>query len=395
MIYRPDHDLAVFARTTFRGQARPFGVRIADRRSHMYVIGKTGTGKSTLLETLIRHDVEAGRGVAVLDPHGDLIDRILAWLPSERLSDLIHCDVPDTSNPLGFNPLTGVLPSKQSLAAAGLLEAFKKIWADSWGPRLEHILRNALLCLLDQPEATLADVLRLFDDRAFRRHAAERTANLQVRHFWLHEFEGYSAYFRAEAIAPIQNKVGAFLANPLLNRILTQPRSSFDLRRAMDESRILLVSLPKGKIGEDAAALMGALLVSQIGVAALSRAEAPEHTRRDFFVYLDEFQSYTTMALTNMLSELRKYRVGMILAHQYLAQLDEGIREAILGNVGTLIAFRIGAEDAEVLEPEFAREIGPLDLVSLPNYHIYLKLMVGGVVSRPFSAETAPLSFHS
>jgi hypothetical protein len=392
MTQRPDHDLAVFARTTFRGQSRPFGIRLPDRRSHMYVIGKTGTGKSTLFETLIQHDIRAGRGVAVLDPHGDLIERLLAWLPKERAADLIHFDVSDSSQPLGFNPLSGVLPGKRALAASGLLEAFKKIWADSWGPRLEHILRNALLCLLDQPEATLADVLRLFDDRTFRRHAAERTANLQVRRFWLQEFEGYSAYFRAEAIAPIQNKVGAFLANPLLYRILTQPRSAFDLRRVMDDSRILFVSLPKGKIGEDVTALLGALLVSQVGFAAICRADAPEKDRKDFFVYLDEFQNFTTLALANMLSELRKYRVGLVLAHQYLAQLDDEVMDAVLGNVGTTIAFRVGATDAELLEGEFAPEFKALDLVNLPNYHIYLKLMVSGVVSRPFSAETLPTS---
>jgi len=392
MTPRHDNDLAIFARTSFRGQARPFGIRLPDRRSHMYIIGKTGTGKSTLFETLIRHDISAGRGVAVLDPHGDLIERILAWVPAERRPDLIPFDVSDTAHPLGFNPLSGVLPGKRALAASGLLDTFKKIWADSWGPRLEHILRNALLCLFDQPDATLADVLRLFDDRTYRRHAAERTGNLQVRHFWLHEFEGYSAYFRAEAIAPVQNKVGAFLANPILNRILSQPCSSFDVRRVIDESRILLVSLPKGKIGEDAAALMGALLVSQLGVAALSRAETTEQSRRDFFVYLDEFQSFTTHALANMLSELRKYRVGLVLAHQYLAQLDEGIREAILGNVGTVIAFRIGAEDAVVLEREFTPEVTTQDLVALPNYNIYLRLMVGGVVSRPFSAKSGATS---
>lgn len=289
---------------------------------------------------------------------------------------------------MGFNPLESVPPEKRALAASGLLDVFKKLWADSWGPRLEHILRNALVVLFDQPQATLADILRLLDDRDFRRHVAERTPNAQVRRFWLTEFERYPAHFRAEAVAPVQNKVGAFLANPLLNRILTQPRSAFDLRTVMDKGKVLLVNLAKGKLGEDTAALLGSLLVSRIGLAALSRADTPEDARRDFFVYLDEFQNFSTLSLATMLPELRKYHVGLLLAHQHLTQLDPEIRDAILGNVGTTVAFRVGAADAALLEPEFAPEIRAEDLVSLPNYQVYSKLMSSGVVSRPFSAET-------
>ncbi len=388
-----DSRITFFARTNFRNQRRAFGIRQAERRHHMYVIGKTGTGKSTLLETLIRHDIGADQGVALLDPHGDLAERVLAGVPERRRRDVIYFNVPDTSQPLGFNPLERVAPAKRPLAASGMLEVFKKIWADSWGPRLEHILRNALLALLDQPEATLADVLRLLDDRDFRRSAAERVRSAQVRGFWLREYESYPARFRAEAIAPVQNKVGAFLANPVLNAILTQPRSTFDLRRVMDEGRILLVNLAKGKLGEDPAALLGALLVSHIGLAALSRADVPESQRRDFFVYLDEFQNFTTLSLATMLSELRKYRISLVLAHQYLSQLDEQVRDAILGNAGTIITFRVGAEDAEILEREFEPEFSATDLVSLPNYSIYLKLMVKGEVSRPFSADTIRLCF--
>jgi len=384
----PDQRLTFIGRTNFRDDRRPFGIRQADRRAHMYIIGKTGTGKSTLLETMIRQDIGNGHGLALLDPHGDLVDRVLAWTPSHRQGDVIHFNVPDTSRPLGFNPLERVPPPKRALAASGMLDVFKKIWADSWGPRLEHILRNALLALMDQPQATLADVLRLLDDRAFRKNAAGRVHHAQVRDFWLREYEGYPVRFRAEAIAPIQNKVGAFLANPLLNAILTQQRSAFDLRRVMDEGKLLLVNLAKGKIGEDTAALLGALLVSRIGLAGLSRAKASEEERRDFFVYLDEFHSFTTLSLATMLSELRKYRVGLILAHQYLTQLDLQIRDAILGNVGSIIAFRVGPEDAEGLEKEFAPEFAALDLMRLPNYQIYLKLMVKGAVSSPFSAET-------
>lgn len=388
MHHLEDHRIAFFARTNFRNERRAFGIRQADRHHHMYLIGKTGTGKSTLLETLIRQDIGAGQGVALLDPHGNLVERVLAAVPQERKPDLIYFNVPDASRPLGFNPLERVVPAKRPLAASGILEVFKKLWAESWGPRLEHILRNALLALLDQPEATLADVLRLLDDEEFRKHAVERVGNAQVRRFWLREYAGYPKPFRAEAIAPIQNKVGAFLADPVLQAILTQPRSSFDLRRVMDDGRILLVNLAKGKLGEDTAALLGALIVSRIGLAALSRADVREDDRRDFFVYLDEFQTFTTLSLATMLSELRKYRVSLVLAHQYLSQLDEQVRDAILGNVGTIVSFRLGLTDAEILEKEFWPEFRAEDLVNLPNYNVYLKLMVKGVVSRPFSGET-------
>ncbi len=387
--YSSDHNpITILGRTNFRNQHKNFGIRQADRRASMYVIGKTGTGKSTLLETMIRQDIAAGHGIAVFDPHGDVIERVHATAQATRPADLIYCNVPNAEQPLGFNPLESVPPEKRPLAASGILEVFKKIWADSWGPRMEHILRNALLALLDQPQATLADILRLMDDMSFRRLAASRVHNAQVRGFWLREYESYPARFRAEAIAPIQNKVGAFLTNPILSAIITQPKSDFDLRQIMDGGRILLVNLAKGKIGEDVAALLGALLVSRIGLAGLSRADVPEAERRDFYVYLDEFQSFTTLSLANMLSELRKYHVSLILAHQYLSQLDEQVRDAILGNAGSIICFRVGPADAEILGREFYPEFTSGDLSRLPNHNIYLKLMVDGAVTAPFSAET-------
>jgi len=383
----PEDRLILFARTNFHEQNRLIGIRQADRRAHMYLIGKTGTGKSTLLETLIWQDIHAGRGVALLDPHGDLVEGLVGKIPDTRKGDLIYFNVPDREQALGFNPLSGVSAKQRPLAASGLLDAFKKIWGEFWGPRLEHILRNALLALLEQPEATLADVLRLLDDAAYRKHAADRVANAQVRSFWLKEYEGYPRTLRAEAIAPLQNKVGAFLASPILHRILTAPKSSFDLRHVMDSGKLLLVNLAKGKMGDDAAALLGALLLTGIEVAALSRADIAQGERRDFFVYVDEFQSFTTLSLSSMLSELRKYHVGLILAHQYFSQLDEQVRDAILGNVGSMISFRVGAVDAQLLEREFSPELTALDLTSLPNYNIYLKLMIEGEVSRPFSAK--------
>ncbi len=388
MAREPDNPIVYFAKTDFRNEEKKFGIKRYDRRAHMYVIGKTGTGKSTLLETMILQDIESGQGLALLDPHGDLVEKIAAKIPERRKDDLIYFNVPDDTRTFAFNPLERVDPQKRSLAAAGLLEAFKKLWSDSWGPRLEHILRNALLALYDQPEATLSDVLKLLENDAFRRNAALRIHNAQVRGFWLREYEAYPSRFRVEAIAPIQNKVGAFLSDTRLHRILVQPRSSFNLRNVMDEGKILLVNLSKGKIGEDTAALLGALLVTSIGLAALSRAEIPEPNRRDFYLYLDEFQSFTTLSLAKMLSELRKYRMGMVLAHQYLSQLDEQIRDAVLGNVGTLISFRVGMSDAEILAKEFYPTFSASDLIRLPNHHVYLKLMIDGVPSEPFSAKT-------
>lgn len=384
----PQHEVSSFAATNFRNQEQRFGIRQADRRYHMYLIGKTGTGKSTLLETLLRQDVEAKRGMALLDPHGDLVGKVLAHLPKHRQADVIYFDVPNTAAPLGFNPLETVSPNRRALAAAGLLDVFKKLWFDSWGPRLEHILRNALLALFDQPNATLADVLRMFNDDRFRKAVATATGNKQVAEFWLKEYQHYPARFQLEAIAPIQNKVGAFLTDPVLNRILTQERSAFKLRQVMDEGKILLVNLSKGQLGEDTSSLLGSLLVSRIGLAALSRSDVPEEDRRDFHLYIDEFHTFTTLSLTTMLSELRKYRTSLVLANQYLSQLDEKIQNAILGNVGTLVAFRLGLQDAEIFAKEFYPEITATDLMNLPNYHIYLKLMIDGQVSKPFSART-------
>jgi hypothetical protein len=389
-----DQRVVLFGRTDFRNEGRVFGIRRADRRSHLYALGKTGTGKSNLLETLISQDIAAGEGVALLDPHGDLVERVALRVPRERSKDLIYLDVPSQAEVFGFNPVERVPPERRSLAASALVEVFKKIWADSWGPRLEHILRNAVFCLLEQPEATLADIPRLLDDQAFRKRAAERVSNAQVRQFWLREYESYPARFRAEAVAPLQNKVGAFLVDPILCRILSASKSSFDLRRVIDERKILLVNLAKGRMGEGSAALLGALLVARIGLAGLSRSDVPEADRRDFYLYIDEFQTFATMSFVSMLSELRKYRVNLTLTNQYLSQLDPQIRDSVLGNVGTLISFRVGSADAAVLGDELAPEFSASDLMGLPNYRIYLRLMIDGMVSRPFSAETIGPGVH-
>lgn len=377
-----------FARTLFRSQRNRFGIKRNDRLSHMYVIGKTGAGKSTLLETMMLQDINHGEGFTLLDPHGDLVERIAQAIPPHRRKDVIYFDVADPDQPYGYNPLKRVAPEKRSLAASGILEVFHKTWGErAWGQRMEHILRNALLLLLDQPEATLADLLTLFRDEAFRKNAAKNCANQQVRDFWLLEYPKYSR-FSAEAVAPIQSKVSAFLSDPTLCRVLTTPKQPIHIRKLMDEGKILLVNLAKGKLGEDSAALLGGLLVTTIGLAAFSRAEMPEQDRNPHWLYMDEFQSFTTLALANMLSELRKYKVGMILAHQYLHQLDPDIRHAVLGNAATLIAFRLGAPDAAFIAREFDTVFTGTDVLKLPNYHIYLKLLIDGEPSKPFSATT-------
>lgn len=387
----PPDRLTFIGRTDFRNTHQLFGIKAADRRFHMYVIGQTGTGKSTLLETLIRQDAARGEGLALLDPHGDLVERVLHHLPKRRGADLVYLDAPDPTQPYGVNPLAGVPIAKRPLAASGLLEVMKKLWSDSWGPRLEHITRNAFLALLDQPHATMSDALRLLSDDDYRRHAMTAVHSQPVRAFWLKEYEKYPTKFRLEAIAPIQNKVGAFLANPLLHRILTRAERMLDLRQLMDERKILLVNLAKGKIGEDTATLLGALIVTSLGLGAMSRSDVAENDRRDFFIYLDEFHAFTTLSLAGMLSELRKYGVGLTLAHQYVAQLDPLVREAILGNAGTIVSFRIGPADAELLAQEFMPTFSALDLMNLPNGHVYLKLMVDGAPIAPFSAKTLRL----
>jgi hypothetical protein len=377
-----------FASTNFRNKGLPVGIKQADRLSHMYVIGKTGTGKSTLLETLARQDILNGRGMILIDPHGDLAERVINAVPEDRRQDVIYFNVPDPTQPFGYNPLKHVREDKISLAASGLLEAFKKMWPDAWGVRMEHVLRNTLLTLLEQPDATLGDILRILDDKQFRAAAVARIRNEQVRQFWLTEYDHYPPRLRAESIAPIQNKVGAYLADPTLRRILTTPEKPLQLRRIMDEGKILIVNLARGQIGEDTTALLGALLVTTVALAAFSRAEVQESDRRPFFVYLDEFQTFTTRSLASMTAELRKYAVGVIAGHQYLTQVEPPVIDAVLGNAGTVICFRLGARDAMALAGEFEPKLEANDLVNLPNHQIYLKLMIDGAPSQPFSADT-------
>lgn len=376
------------ARTNTRRPYRTFTIPHEDRFLHLYVIGRTGTGKTTFLETLALQDIWAGNGLCVVDPHGDLVRRLRDQVPESRKSDLIYLDAPDPKQPYGYNPLRRLHPSRIPLAASGLVDAFHKIWVHEWGVRMEHILRNSFFALLEYGDATLADVLRLLSDPRFREAVLSRVTNTQVKLFWKEEYAKYNPRYRQESIAPIQNKIGAFLADPRLRRLLTEPQKDIRLREVMDSGKILLVNLAKGSLGDDTASLLGALLVSSLSLAAFSRIDTQAPLRRDFFLYLDEFQSFTTLSVANMVSELRKFRVGLTLAHQHLHQLEDDVRHAVLGNVGTLIAFRIGPEDAGVIGKEFAPTITPEDLVNLPNYNCYVKLMVGSAPFRPFSAKT-------
>jgi type IV secretory pathway TraG/TraD family ATPase VirD4 len=369
-----------FARVDFRNDRRVFGINNEDRFLHIYIIGKTGTGKSTLIETMALQDLECCNGFALIDPHGDLVGRVAARVPDSQRDRVIYLNATDPTQPYGYNPLRHVSNDRIALAASGMMDVFKKMWPDAWGVRMEHILRNVLMALLEQPDATLHDVLRMFSDNEFRKRIAKSLRNETVRTFLLKEFEKFSFGYRADGTAPIQNKVGAFLADPLLDRILTTPDKDLHIRRIMDQGQVLLVNLAKGHIGEDSSSLLGGLLVTTIGLAAFSRADTPPTERRDFFVYIDEFQSFTTLALANMLSELRKYRVGFTVAHQYLNQLEPDVRHAVLGNAGSIISFRVGVEDAPYLVREFNQRFGEIDLLQLPNYRIYLKLMIDGTL---------------
>ena len=382
-----NRDISYFARTNFHNRGTLFGIKQPDRLSHVYMIGKTGVGKSTLLETLALQDLGAGRGFALIDPHGDLVEKIVADLPPDQRRRVLYLDAPDPNQPYGYNPLQRVRDDKIPLAVSGLLETLKKIWPDAWGVRMEHVLRNTLYTLLERDDAKLPDILRLYSDDDYRKEIVRDIRNDVVKRFWTHEFNEYPARLRAEACAPIQNKLGALLSDPTLYRILVEPKIDLRFRSIMDEGKVLLVNVAKGRLGEDSALILGSLVVSTLGLAAFSRADLAPNERKPFLVYLDEFHNFTTLMLANMMSELRKYGVGLTLAHQYFHQLDPDIRHAVLGNAGTLISFRVGPEDASNLAKEFQPKFDVEDLLNLPNHDIYLKLMIDGTPSKPFSAR--------
>lgn len=374
-------------RLNFRGDERVFGIESDDRMRHIYILGATGVGKSTLLENMIIQDMEAGRGVCVIDPHGDLAEKVLSAVPKRRSNEVVYFDPSDKKFPLGFNILEE--HSHRHLLVSGVIGVFKKMYADSWGPRLEYILRNTILALLDYPNATLLEALKMLSSDSFREKVTQCITDPVVKEFWTDEFAHYSKNFKAEAIAPIQNKIGQFLSVPLIRNIVGQ-KCTFNVREIMDSGKILILNLSKGKIGEDNASLLGALMINKIQIAAMSRADIPESSRKDFFLYIDEFQNFSTESYVNILSEARKYRLSLTMANQYIKQLDETVRDGVFGNCGTVINFRCGAEDAEYLEKYYDKTFNVNDMVGLPKYHAYLRLMIQGVTSTPFSAVTLP-----
>lgn len=393
-----NNGITIIGETNFRNKRTKFGIKKDDRRRHVYVVGKTGVGKTVLLENMVIQDIQNGYGVAIVDPHGEFAEKMLDFVPSNRVNDVVYFNPADAEHPIAFNVMENVEQDYRHLAAAGLMGAFKKIWAGLWSSRMEYILYNTVLALLEYPGTTLLGINRMLADRDYRDKVVDKIKDTAIKSFWVNEFAKYPDRFREEAVAPIQNKVGQFISTPLIRNIIGQVKSSMNMRDIMDQSKILIVNLSKGKIGEDASNLLGALIITKLQLAAMERVDTSEEERKDFYLYVDEFQNFATDAFASILSEARKYHLCLILAHQYIAQLDEmtdkgkstKVRDAIFGNVGTLITFRVGAVDAEFLEKEFMPEFIIDDLVNLDKYNIYLKLMIDGAASKAFSATTLP-----
>jgi hypothetical protein len=372
-------------KVNFRRDERIFGIKEVDRFSHIYVLGKTGTGKSTFLKYMALNDGKSGRGFCLIDPHGDMVEEL-----HKSLQDTTHIylDLSNSDCPFGYNPFKEVSYERISLLVSGFLETMQNSFKDAWGIRVEHVLRNSLYSLLETKGSQISDLLRLYSDKEYREEIVSNLKNETVKTFWTKEYPSYSPNYRQEAISSIQNKVGAFLSDPLLRSILSNERKDVSLRRVMDEGQILLINLAKGRIGSDSADLLGGFLVSSIGLSAYSRANLEEKNRRPFFLYIDEFQNFTTLSLVNMFSELRKFKLGIICAHQYLFQLPVPIREAIFGNVGSIFSFRLGAHDSSIISKELFQEFTPQDLMHLPNHHMYVRLLIDGEVSKGFSAKS-------
>jgi hypothetical protein len=394
----PDN-VTYFGETDFRGEKRRFGIKNEDRSRHVYVIGKTGMGKSTLLENMAAQDIQNGEGMCFIDPHGSAIDTLLEYIPENRINDVVYFAPFDSDYPIAFNVMEDVGIDQRHLVVSGLMSAFKKIWVDAWSARMEHILNNTILALLEYPGSTLLSVNRMYADKGFREEVVSKVKDPAVKSFWNEEFAKWDERFMREATAAIQNKVGQFTANPLIRNIVGQAKSSFDLREMMDNGKIFLVNLSKGRIGEQNAALLGAMIVTKIYLAAMSRAEVSKNNMRElppFFLFVDEFQNFANDSFSDILSEARKYKLNLTIAHQYIEQMEEEVRDAVFGNVGTTISFRVGPLDAEVLEKVFLPTFTAEDIVNLGKYQIYLSLMINGVGSKPFSATNmAPLQRKS
>ena len=375
--------------TNFRNKKVRFGIKRDDRRRHMYVVGSTGMGKSEFLKSMAIQDIEAGHGVAFIDPHGDTVEDLLNYIPEERIKDVVYFDPGDLNYPIAFNVMEKVDFEFRHLVASGLLGVFKKIWGvEVWSGRMEYILNNTILALLEYPDATLLAINRMLANKDYRKKVVDNLKDPIVKSFWTDEFAKYTDRYAQEATPAIQNKIGQFISNNLIRNIIGQPLSKLDMRKIMDEGKIFLVNLSRGRIGEDSSRLLGALLVTKLQLAAMSRVDILEQDRRDFFLYVDEFQHFATESFANILSEARKYHLSLVMAHQYIKQMEEEVRDAVFGNVGTIISFRVGAEDAEFLEKWFQPDFMMNDILNLGKRNIYLKLMIDGVSSKGFSAAT-------
>ncbi len=389
-----NRDLTYLGLTTFRDKNTLFGIKRKDRRQHVYLLGKSGTGKSVLMFNMIIQNIINGEGVCVVDPHGELVEGVLSAIPPHRLKDVIYFNPADTDYHIGFNVLELIDPKYKHLVASGLMGIFTKIWANAWSARMEYILNNAILALLDTPGSTLLGIPRMLVDKDYRQKIISNLKDPVIKAFWVHEYEAWQDKFRNEAIAPIQNKVGQFLSTSIIRNVVGQSVSTINIFDIMNDSKIFLVNVSKGRIGEDNSSLLGGMIITKVQLAAMERVRIPEDERKDFYLYVEEFQNFVTDAFAGILSEARKYRLNLTIAHQYTAQLttkeSSAMRDAVFGNVGTMIIFRVGADDADFLEKEFDPEFTPQDIVNLPNYKIYLKLMIDGVTSRPFSAKTLP-----
>lgn len=381
-------EINFFAETSFRNMKRKFGIKTDDRRRHVYVVGKTGMGKTVMLKNMAIQDIQNGQGMGFVDPHGEAAEELLDFVPPSRINDVIYINPADINYPIAFNIMEKVDVEHRHLVASGLMGVFKKIWPDVWSARMEYILNNCILALLEYPGATLLGVNRMLADIEYRRKVVEKMTDPVVKAFWVQEYARYTQRYEIEATAAIQNKVGQFISAPLIRNIIGQVESSIDMRKIMDEGKILILDLSKGRIGEDNSRLLGALMITKLQLAAMSRVDTPEEKRKDFFLYIDEFQNFATESFVNILSEARKYRLALLLGHQYINQMEEEVRDAVFGNVGTIISFRVGADDAEYLEKEFTPEFLAADIVNLGKYSIYLKLMIDGIAGRPFSATT-------
>ncbi len=393
MIENPK-EINYFAKANYRNKEAKFGIKLKDRRQHMYVIGKTGVGKTELLKNMALQDVENGHGLAIVDPHGEFVEEVLENIPEHRMDDVVYFNPADTNNPVGFNIIHAPDAKYKHLIASGLMGIFTKIWANVWSARMEYILNNCILSLVEMPNATMLGIVRVLVDKDYRQRVVDRLDDPVIKSFWINEYEEWNDRFRNEAIAPIQNKVGQFLSASLIRNIVGQPKSTIDIQDIMDNRKILLVNVSKGLIGEDNSALLGAMLITKIQLAAMERVKIRPEERKDFFLYVDEFQNFVTDSFADILSEARKYKLNLVFAHQYIGQLvtdaSTKVRDAVFGNVGSLVSFRVGAADAEFLEKEFEPKFYINDIVNLENYNIYLKLMIDGVNSHPFSATTLP-----